>query len=400
MARPAQNSAQSAPSAAAAWPRPGRRAPGPGRTTPRGAAGGAARSSMSGPRAGRGTVRRARAASRAFSRSATPPRPARRAIAVARLEDGPRDLARQAQAVQPLPLVAFHARREQLLLPGAEGESPRPGAAPGRRGHRAVRHDGTLAGDGGVARGTRRTAQASPRRAGAGEREAGGAGSRRARPRGRNAARALRRGRRPRRTIPRLTSAGERPRASTRAPFPGCRRAIAAWHRAVRTQAAEAQSLPRLRRARSVQGLVEWPLSRPGGHRPARARPRAAPRPRAAMRSSAAATTRRRDFLGRQIAEVVEHRRQLVGIAGPASGIVRWSRASTAATILGLERSGSGTPGLAHDHRVTPALFGVAGVEVGPVPGQQERVDEGRGERGHPRARPQLAVVQALQQAA
>ena len=65
---------------------------------------------------------------------------------------------------------------------------------------------------------------------------------------------------------------------------------------------------------------------------------------------------------------------------------------------LGAERPRSDAPRLPHDDRVAPPLLGVAGVQVGPVPREQERVDEGRGERRVHVARPQLTVVEPLEQ--
>ena len=105
------------------------------------------------------------------------------------------------------------------------------------------------------------------------------------------------------------------------------------------------------------------------------------------------------DLLARQVAEVVEDGGQLVGVARPAVRRRLLQLGLDPGDDLRPQRPRRDAPRLAHRDGVGAPLLGVAGVEIRPVPGQQQRVDERRGHRRVHVPRPHFAVVQPLQDA-
>ena len=104
------------------------------------------------------------------------------------------------------------------------------------------------------------------------------------------------------------------------------------------------------------------------------------------------------DLLGGEVAEIVQDSRQLVGVAGPTLGRRLLKLSLDRGDDVGAQRPGGDAPRLAHGDGVTASLLGVAGVQIRPVPRQQQRVYERRRQRGVDVPRPHLAVVEALEQ--
>ena len=79
---------------------------------------------------------------------------------------------------------------------------------------------------------------------------------------------------------------------------------------------------------------------------------------------------------GREIAQLLEESRQLVRVAGAPLGRGLLKLGDDGGDDVGLERSRRDMPRLAHHDCVAPPLLGMAGVEIRPVPREQQRVDE------------------------
>jgi hypothetical protein len=101
-----------------------------------------------------------------------------------------------------------------------------------------------------------------------------------------------------------------------------------------------------------------------------------------------------------QIAEIVQDRRQLVGVARAPIGRRLLQLRLDRLDDVRPQRPGRHGPRLAHRDRVAATLLGVAGAEIRPVPREQERIDERRGQGRVDVPAPHLTVVHALQQAA
>ena len=105
----------------------------------------------------------------------------------------------------------------------------------------------------------------------------------------------------------------------------------------------------------------------------------------------------RDDLLAREVAEIVEDGRQLVGVTGTAVGRGFLQLGLHTGDHFRVERTRRHRPGLAHRDGVAAPLLRVAGVEIRPVPGEQQGIDERRGQRRVNVACPHLLVVQATQ---
>jgi len=106
------------------------------------------------------------------------------------------------------------------------------------------------------------------------------------------------------------------------------------------------------------------------------------------------------DLVVGQVAEIVQDSRELVRVASAAIRCGLLELRLHGGDDLGSERAGRHRPRLAHRDRIAPALFRVTRAQIRPVPRQQQRVDERRGQGRVDVTAPHLAVVHALEQPA